>query len=146
MLGSELSRFMTHSSQVACLVFTLFQAVCPQISFACAFRSCNLNTHLWLNPANSQTRLNMPTDFPRKTIWTIQGNCIWKNLPVNLCTEPLPPPWDSFQTEFNLLAKSSTSLHVKNKACHYFRPQHYRTMPSKLWAHAAIQVNWNWVT
>ena len=55
-----------------------------------------------------------------------------ENIPGNLCTEPLPPICDSFQTEFNLLAKSSTSLHVKNKPCRYFRPQHsqhYCTMP-----------------
>lgn len=44
-----------------------------------------------------------------------------KNIPGNLCTEPLPPICDSLQTEFNLLAKSSTSLHVKNRLWHLFQ-------------------------
>lgn len=78
-------------------IFTLFQAVCPQISSASAFWSYQLNTHMWLNPGN-------------------------------LRAEPLPPICDSFQTESNLFAKASTSLHVKNKPCRCFRPQHYRTM------------------
>jgi hypothetical protein len=47
-------------------IFTLFQAVCPQISSASAFWSYQLNTHMWLNPENSQTILNMAMDFSKK--------------------------------------------------------------------------------
>ena len=45
---------------------------CMSTNILC-FWSCQRNTHLWLNPANSQTRLKMSIDFPKKTVWTIHG-------------------------------------------------------------------------
>lgn len=98
---------------------------------------CFLVIMFHTRPALSLT--NHPPQFPNSpyeffinhyhTRILIKEIIYMENIPGNLCTEPFPPICDSFQTEFNLLAKSSTSLHVKNKPCRHFRPQHYCTMP-----------------